>query len=566
MTKAYYGPDGDFSDSYRLKPAPTISISTEFAYANDVIIGYTYSVSLQGYITNPEETSKQIQNVVDGIENIRKILSRNGSNLQINDAGGSDIIKCKGGTLRSLDFADTDNNWASYATYSATIEFNDIEFLGESISCNDADIDDKSKTVNLVDINNHKIKTFSDGWSFSIAETSFDYVRNIDTGNDLKIHNMVINASYNISVTGKNYYIDNTLIPAHEQARLFAQKRLYDQVKSLVVGSNSNVMKITSNVNQIPCGPETLSSLHQNANGLIGAITYLPYNETISCDVSESDGSFSANYSCILKSNATGMTNSSSNVIHTVNKSRSRNFEGGKNTYTISVDGTIQGLYLGGLIFSNGNFGLPQTGSLIIKANDIANKYSGASSFYTNIGLEDDLVDTFKNTLGITYAELNITPEACITLPPYPKPSSFNLTRNYIEGNITYAAEYDTNSACNKEGEFIQSVSITTDNPVPVLAEFTIPNFGTIIQDLKTVTAKKINIEISARKQKKKECCPGDINALIQNSCQAISLPSGVTEPDPTKYVLTQKQRTDNKLDGSYTISLSYICAPGCEI
>jgi hypothetical protein len=566
MTKAYYGPDGDFSDSYRLKPAPTISISTEFAYANDVIIGYTYSVSLQGYITNPEETSKQIQNVVDGIENIRKILSRNGSNLQINDASGSDIIKCKGGTLRSLDFADTDNNWASYATYSATIEFNDIEFLGESISCNDADIDDKSKTVNLVDINNHKIKTFSDGWSFSIAETSFDYVRNIDTGNDLKIHNMVINASYNISVTGKNYYIDNTLIPAHEQARLFAQKRLYDQVKSLVVGSNSNVMKITSNVNQIPCGPETLSSLHQNANGLIGAITYLPYNETISCDVSESDGSFSANYSCILKSNATGMTNSSSNVIHTVNKSRSRNFEGGKNTYTISIDGTIQGLYLGGLIFSNGNFGLPQTGSLIIKANDIANKYSGASSFYTNIGLEDDLVDTFKNTLGITYAELNITPEACITLPPYPKPSSFNLTRNYIEGNITYAAEYDTNSACNKEGEFIQSVSITTDNPVPVLAEFTIPNFGTIIQDLKTVTAKKINIEISARKQKKKECCPGDINALIQNSCQAISLPSGVTEPDPTKYVLTQKQRTDNKLDGSYTISLSYICAPGCEI
>jgi hypothetical protein len=201
MTKAYYGPDGDFSDSYRLKPAPTISISTEFAYANDVIIGYTYSVSLQGYITNPEETSKQIQNVVDGIENIRKILSRNGSNLQINDASGSDIIKCKGGTLRSLDFADTDNNWASYATYSATIEFNDIEFLGESISCNDADIDDKSKTVNLVDINNHKIKTFSDGWSFSIAETSFDYVRNIDTGNDLKIHNMVINASYNISVT-----------------------------------------------------------------------------------------------------------------------------------------------------------------------------------------------------------------------------------------------------------------------------------------------------------------------------------------------------------------------------
>jgi hypothetical protein len=389
---------------------------------------------------------------------------------------------------------------------------------------------------------------------------------------------MVINASYNISVTGKNYYIQDTLVPAHEQARLFAQKRLYDQVTSLVVGNNSNIMKRTSSVNQVPCGPETLSSLHENTNGLLGSITYLPYNETVSCDISESEGSFSANYSCILKAKANSMTNSAANVIHTVNKSRSRNFEGGKNTYTISVDGTIQGLYLGGLIFSNGNFGLPQTGSLLIKANDIANKYSGASSFYNNIGTEDDLTDNFKNTLGVNFTELNTVQQDCGELPSSPKPSSFNLTRNYIEGTITYAAEYDTNSSCNKDGEFIQSVSITTENPVPVLAEFIIPDgepprtvqgqltAGTIIQDLKTVTAKKINIEINGRKGKTRQCCPGDINALISNSCAPIVLPEGVSEPDPSKYTLTQKQRTDNKLDGSYSITFNYICTSGCNI
>jgi hypothetical protein len=582
MTRAYYGPEGSISDDYRLSPVPMVTLSTEFQYANDVIIGYTHTLTLSGHISNyrrlsnqdesnsnPDYYTKNIQKVLEGIELVRKILSRNGSNLEIRDDFGSVMVKAKGGTLRSLNFDETDNNWSTYATYSASIEFNEIEFLGENINCSSSAIDGSSKSSNLINIDNHKIKSFTDGWSFSIAEQGYDYARTIDTGSDIKLHNMVINASYNINATGKNYYIDDKVVPAHEQARIFVQKRLYDKVAQLVTGGNSNLFKITSAVNGTACGSDTLNSIHQDGNGILGNITYLPHNESVNCEISESEGSFSVNYSCILKSKATGMTYSGQSVIHTITKSRSRNAESGtKDNYSISVEGNIQGLYLGGLIYSAGNFSLPSNGSFIIKASDGANKYSSASNFYSSIGTEEDLNDGLKQALNITFAELNINPSGCSgsTLPTTPKPSSFNLTRNYIDGTITYNAEYSSNSACNKEGESFQSVSIDVENPVPVLAEFIVPNGGTIIQDIQTITAKKINITISGRKQKNRECCP-DINAMIQDmGCGAVVLPSGVSLPDPNKYVLTQKQRTDNKTEGTYNFSLSYTCLPGCEI
>lgn len=582
MIKTYYGPEGDFSDQYRLSPAPLVSLSTEFQYANDVIIGYTHTLTLSGYVSNyrkPEGGddlesnrdyyTKNIQKVLEGIEMTRKSLSRNGSSLTVRDEIGSVLIKAKGGTLRSLNFDETGNNWSTYAQYSASIEFNEIEFLGESASCSSSYIDGSSKSPNLIDIDGHKIKSFTDGWSFSVTEQSFDYARTVDTGSDLKLHNMVINATYNINVTGKNYYIDDKVVPAHEQARIFAQKRLYDKVIQLVSGNNSNLFKITADVSASACGSDTLNTIHQDGNGILGNITYLPHNESVSCEISESEGSFSANYSCILKSKATGMTYSNQSVIHTITKSRSRNAESGaKDNYSISIEGNIQGLYLGGLIYSAGNFSLPSNGSFLLKASDTANKYTSASSFYGTIGNEQDLNDNLKAAMNVTYAELNIVPTNCPSqpLPPTPRPASFNLTRNYIDGTITYTAEYNSASACNKDGESFQSVSIDIENPVPVLAEFIVPNGGTIIQDIKTQTAKKITINISGRKSKTRQCCP-NINDLIQEiGCSEIVLPSGISIPDPTKYVLTQKTRTDNKTDGTYNFTLGYTCLPGCEI
>lgn len=592
MTQIYYGPNGNTDLDYQLIPAPTISINKEFVYANDVIAGYSYVVNLQGYITNyrkisdddnpdtnPDNFSKNIQKVLGGIELVRKILSRNGSNLSILDDDKTQVIHCKGGTLRSLSFDETENNWSTYARYSASIEFNEVEFLGETISCGSSDIDGSSKSPNLVNIDTNKIKSFSDGWTFGVTEQSFDYVRSIGGGKDLKIHNMVINASYNISVTGKNYYIDDELVPAHEQARIFAQKRLYDRVTQLVAGNGSKLFKVTTAVSAPPCGNQTLNSIHEDGDGILGGITYLPHNENVSCEISESDGTFSANYSCILKSKATGMTGGAQSVIHTVSRSRSREAQSGtRDNYTISIEGSVQGLVLGGLIYSGGNFSLPSNGSFVIIGSDGVNKYSSAANFYGTIGSDSDLTDDFKDILNVSFSELNVTPQDCITLPPKPTPSSFNLTRNYIEGTISYTAEYSTANACNKEGESIQNISITVDNPVPILAEFVIPNgepprivlgqqtAGTIIQDIKTFTAKKISITIDGRKSKQRQCCNNISNLISDIGCSDITLPSGVSLPDPNLYILTQKSRTDNRTEGTFNISLSYICDPGCSI
>lgn len=576
MTKAFYGPGGSLNSTYRLSPAPLINISTELFYANDSIIGYVYKLTLDGYcsnfrqltdgedLTNPDYYGKNIQKVLGNMELIRKLLSRNGSNLTIQTDDGSTIITAKGGTLRSLNFDESDNAWSTYSRYSAQIDFNEVEFLGSGISCASADFDASSANPLLTDMNSSKIKNFSDGWNFSINESSFDYTRNIDIGKDLQIHNMVINASYNISATGQNYYISDQLIPAHEQARLFAQKRLYDRVTQLVSGNKSKLFKVTTEADSA-CGSNTLSAIHEPGDGILGNITYLPYNENIKCEISESDGTFSANYSCILKSNAYGMKYSASNVLHTVNKSRTRTREANnKNNYSISVEGTIQGLVLGGLIYSAGNFNLPGTGSIFIKASDLINKYSSADAFYATIGSEQDLDENFKNVLGITYSNLNIINNcSTINLPLTPKPTSFNLTRNYIDGTINYNAEYTSN--CIRDQESIQNIKITTENPVPILADFTVPNFGTIIQDIKTFTAKKININIEGKKNR--ECCFNIKDMILNIGCDTgVVMPNGISLPDPTKYILTQKQRTDNKTEGTYSISLSYICDPGCEI
>lgn len=580
MTKIYYGPDGDTTDTYRLVPAPTITIDKEFLYSNDVIIGYTYTVNLNGYITNyrkltdevsennPDYYKKSIEIILGNMEIVRKILSRNSSSLMVKDDNDDVVINCKGGTLRSLTFDETPNSWTTYATYSASIEFNEIEFLGSSIACSSADFDSASKTSTLVDIDNHKIKSFTDGWSFTISEQSFDFARTIDTGKDIKIHNMTINASYNINVTGKNYYIDGELSPAHEQARIFAQKTLYNKVVQLVSGSTSNLFKITTNVNSAPCGTDTLNTIHQNGAGILGNITYVPHNETISCEISESDGSFSASYSCILKSKAQGMTYSSGSVIHTVNRSRTREAQSQtKDNYTISVDGNIQGLVPGGLIYSAGNFSLPQSGSFLVLGSDSSNKYSSAASFYGTIGNESDLNENFKDILAITFSELNIQPSGCDSspLPLTPKPTSFNLTRNMIEGTISYNAEYSTSNACARDGESIQNISISVENPTPILAEFIIPKQGIIIQDIKTVTSKKVNITIDGRKKKNRDCCL-NLSNILDIGCEEITLPTGVSLPDPDKYILTQKNRTDNRIEGTFNITLNYICASGCNI
>lgn len=572
MAKTYYSRNNNLSDSYRLSPAPQLSIKTEPYYSGDVIIGYTYIVSLRGYATtykktssstDPKESLISISRVVDNISIVKTILTQNGSDLTVTENDGATVFKAKGGTLKSLSFNESPNNWAGYSEYSAEIEFNEIEMVSgtalSTIQCSSSYLDGQSLSSNIVDINKYKLKTFTDSWSFNIDDLIYNRVKNTEIGQDMDTDNSRISISYTISATGKNFYVNGNLLPAWEQAKNFAQDRLYKQVTSLL----TSALGITGDT---ACAASaSLNNIAQSTDGLINNFQslYGIYNETISCQTSESDGTFSATYNALLKRNNTSSTNHPASI-HTFNKSINTQRDTRNNT-SITIQGNIEGLIPGGIILNgNSGFRLPQNGEILISSTAVS-KHSNALAALTKIISGNDLNPNIKTKLGINTTTLGLigTEYSGCSISNI-KPASFNLTHNYHEGTISYSVEYNSSIACGGVGSF-SSISISTDDPVPVLAEMPIPRNGVLIQALNTSTAKKINITIEGRTQR--DCCLTSSSILqkIMNASTA-GIPDNVSLPDENSYVLVQKQRSDNPMDGSYSINLSYICKEGCEL
>jgi hypothetical protein len=563
MTKAYYGPDNTSSDSYRLSPAPQITMRTEPYYSGGIIIGYTHVISLRGYAaayrktgtTEPSNSISSIGLVTANISLVKNILSRNGSFLSVKEDDGAQTIKCKGGTLRSLSFNESPNNWMGYSEYSAEIEFNEIELVNGTIACSDSYLDADSKSNSIVDIAKYKIKAFTDSWSFNIEDDIYNRVLTTDVGN-MDTDNSRISVSYTISATGQNYYVGNNLVPAWQQAKNFAQNKLYQKISNML----STSLGLTANT---ACdASSSLAAIGSSTDSALSNLNtgYRVYNETVSCNTSESEGSFSATYNAIIKRNKSSSTNHPASI-HTFNKSISIQNESRKTT-TISIQGNIEGLVEGGIIRAAGTgFTLPQSGSIFISGT-ANSKYSQALTALGKIIVGTDLTPATKALLGINTTALGLTAEQleeCETSTI--KPSSFNLTHNYHEGTIGYSIEYNSNMICGS-GSYA-NISISVDNPLPILAEIVIPHSGVlIIQDINTYTAKKININIEGKGSK--ECCLDADSLAAKIGGNAMVLPPDLTLPDPETYILTQKQRTDNPIDGSYSISLSYICQAGC--
>lgn len=584
MTKLYYGQSDSVADGIRLVPAPTITIGTEILYANDSIIGYTYTVNLNGYATamrllteepqNGEDNNKNLGKVVSHIETIRNILSKNGGSLVLVDDEDTVLLKCIGGTLRSLNFAESPNNWTAYSQYTAEIEFNEIVILDESIPCNGLGLHSSSVSPNLIDITKYRISTFTDNISFSVEDPSlYSLVKNSDTGSSLVVENQNIGVSYSVSATGKNYYVDDQLIPAWAQAKNFVQDRLFTITRNLM--TNLGVSRILKNTGDDACdATDTLNTIHSkltNNSILSGLGQYKIYNETISCSTSESDGTFSATYNSILKKRSNGNF-SADNVKHTISKNINTTYDSSnRKNVSISIQGNIEGLYEGGIIRSSGSFSMPQNGTLLVGGN-LANKIASAESFLNSKVINgDDLKSELKSALGISANELAVDVAECETINSNIFPSSFNITRNYMEGNISYSAEYTSSRAC-VPNPTIASISVSVENSTPVLADFTIPagtygNGDIIVQDLGTKTARKISINIEGRNPAGRNCCAqNNIESIINLACAGVIIPTGIPLPSLDGYILTQKTSQSNIIDGTYSLNLSYTCGNACSI
>lgn len=550
--------------NYRLSPAPILSIKTELNYSGENIIGYTHVLSLRGYATAYRRTDEDLadpvvsviglEQVLSNIEYIQNAFSHNGNDLSLYNEDNILVLRCKGGTLRSLNFNESPNNWVGYSEYNADIEFNEVEFSNggslKGIACSESFINSDSISSNIVDISKYKIKSFTDGWNISTDDGLYSRIKPIGAIS-LNIENSTMNISYSISATGKHFFIDGKLKPAWEHAKNFVQDRLHKQVTSVL----TNVLGLSGDTS---CAADTSIDQHgiNNTEGLISNLnsTYNVYNETITCESSESDGTFSATYNAILKNNAS-TSYSHPHSKHTVSKIVTRD-NSNRNNITISVQGTIEGLVLGGLIrTSHSGFSLPANGSILIGSQTIANKYSNAVLCLNQITNSNDLTDSFKSALDITYASL-----AAASTTGYPKPSSFNLTHDYHSGSINYTIEYNTNKLFGNDN--YANITISVDNPAPVLAELNIPYYGVFIQDLQTFTAKRININIEGKTNRM--CCTNGIS--INNVLKHIEayIPAIPTYIDISGCMLIEKQRTNNLSEGTYNMTLGYVCADGC--
>jgi|694.fasta_scaffold48783_2 hypothetical protein len=599
--KIFYG-EFDNND-HKLIPSPDISISIEYNYSNDTIIGYSYIFNLKGYASAldlrdldnndpiPSSPPYGAGAVIDQIHKIRKILSQNGSILHIVDGQNNYILKAKGGILRSFSIDESSNNWVHFANYTASIEFHSVDFGSKIEDCDTIFLDPATyNTDGLLDINKFKIKSFNDSWSITFDENeAFARIKNNENNINLNIDNHGFNIQYTISATGKHFfnYSDEAtseakLLPAWEQAKNFVQYRLYNQVTNLI----NNILK--DSYNSSCSSSDGLDDILQPGGGsglLKGLNTYKIFNEQITCDTSESEGSFSATYSAIVKSTRGNSGWTSSETKHIITKSVTRTNNIGSQTVSINVNGTIEGLIEGGLIRINEPLRLPEKGSILINNTGSNNKYLNAKSLLDKIysdsdygsGLGEngkrDLKLSFKNALNITLPALGINgPPNNNDIPDPPHPNTFNLTHNYNAGTITYSAEYSSKQGTSACGKKFNEISIQTTNPIKILATFNIPNSNScpVIQELGTYTNKTVNLTIQGI-DTSEVGQPTNLSVVneVLNTLNVGCYDEGylpISLPPPGTYIITQKQYTRNPLDGSFSINMTYICNGNCSI
>jgi hypothetical protein len=582
MAKIFYtnapGASPTFSSSTQIIPAPTVSVSTAIDYSsenNQTIVGHKHILTLTGQATAFRKINENddygpiiIEKVLDNINKIKNLLSKMGLSLYIRNDNNQNIMVCIGAKLISFDINESTNNWKSYAEYTAQIEFQSIDYVGDDYECLNF-IFNASNSPNAVDVSKYKLKEYNESYDVNIQEDLYNFVSKSDVNEDLNMNNHFVELTYTVGATGKNFFVKDKLLPAWEQAKNFVQDKLFSRINAL-----AGVLGLSGDT---ACdATDSLSTVHKlnSSNGILSSLSsfYSLYNEEISCETSESEGSFSATYRCVIQKNSTTFKNTSSR--HTISKNidydKSNRF-----VKKISINGNIEGLISGGIVFANnGLFKLPNIGNLIISGANSQNKYSNALLTLNAIlnAQKNDLIVSLKDKLGINQQGLEVLNSACNSISTENiKPIIFNLTHNPFDGTINYNIEYSSDFSCG-DSEF-NNISISVTNPITIYNTFVIPgakgttNIGTVLQNLGTKTAQRIDFTIQGQNELLKKCClnSGNVNSIFSNICQDISIPESIVNklPNPEIYVLKTKNKTTNFVDGSYTINLGYLCK-GC--
>jgi hypothetical protein len=570
--------------NFELIPAPLINVTMENFYSGESIIGYTYNVTLTGYAAHKqsreEDNGASIDWVVTSIAKLQSILdgAGNGGNLVImspHEEKGP-LMRFRGGRIKSINYPPNDNQWVNYSEYTLEIEFNDAEFFGCDTqhikNCSSVFFDGTSHpngidTIQnkLVDLKKFKIKAFNDQWNISLGDEIYDWAL---VDRSLEVNNKRYNIQYTISATGQHYWDDQgNLFPAWKQAKAFCQDRLVKQINALY---DNMAMHYIGPELQYCGSEENLTSIHNRTSPSIHT-TIGPmhiFNENITFDVGEADGTFSVTYSSVVKK-AKETCITSADTIHNISITYGGSNTCGQNKMakTANLSGTIEGMVRfteGSIIWPNAEgFRIPDTPGQIVflpPKGDVKYKWDRAK----------DLLDRFLDECDgkIVCGELCDIVLKCMTPPDSdeckdicgpscPRPSNFSVTHNYNAGTIDYSVDfsYDSN---DRDGNRC-NITISTEEPVPLTAEFTIPGRGIYYQPLGGCTPRKWTINAEGRVDGYDDVSCNDLPGYL-SVCGC--LPKGCSGliPPGNGYLLISKQQTFSPLDGSFSYNATYVC------
>jgi hypothetical protein len=589
--RMFYYSMSDESIGGEIVPSPNISVSLENYYSNESIIGYTYNVTLTGYAASRQDREgsygAHIRNVVGSIARLQDLFNRvgNGGKLIVYSPGSTTdiLMEFTGSRIKNISFPPSENRWINYSEYTIELEFNEANFFGCNYTyvknCNTTMFDGNATTgggINtiqnkLVDFGSssptgYKIKSFNDSWNMSLQDEIYDWAL---VDGSLEVNNKRYNIEYSVSAVGQHYWDSSgNLFPAWKQAKAFCQDRLVKQINAVY---NNMAMHYSGPEDSFCGSAEDLMEIHDTKSptihNTIGPMNI--FDEKITFNLSEAEGSFNISYTAIVKKNKESCI-TSADTIHNLSITRSGSNTCGQNNTakTVSLSGSIQGLLRdtsqGSIIWPNSEgFRIPDSpGQMIflppkldikykwIKAKELLDRFIDECSGRIVCGPLCDII-----LKCMTPQENEDCQEIC--KPICEKPNSFSITHNYNTGTIDYNAEfnYDTNDNTNRRC----NVTISTEEPVPLTAEFTIPGRGIYYQPLGGCTPKKwtINAEGTIDGYDTADC--SDLGELMQ-VCSDLPTGCGNFILPGNGYLLLSKQKTFNPIDGSFSYNATYVC------
>lgn len=591
--RMYYVPmPSGINPAYEIVPSPNINLSIETFYANESIIGYTYNITLTGYAaakqTRNDVNAAGIDRVVGSIAKIQNIFDDvgNGGKLIVTKPGSSDeLMVFKGGRIKKIEFTPSNNQWVRYSEFNIEIEFNDAKLFGCNFNS------EKGCTSTLFDTENslsgglltvqsqlvdhganaptgYKIKSFSDKWTMDLQDEIYDWALVDDV---LELNNKRYTVQYTISAVGQHYWDGNgKLFPAWKQAKAFCQQRMVEQINALY---SNMAMHYSGTENQFCNSFEDLTKIHDTVSPSIHTTIgpYKIFDEKITFGPSESDGGFELTYTSLLKRNVNNCI-THDQATHTLNITRGGTKEFGKSqARSVTLSGTIQGLLKytdnGSIIWPNAEgFSIPDSPGVMTflppkadvkykwkKAKELLDRFLDECSGTIKCeALADIVFKCIESSCSKVYPGQSCGEENEI-IGTQMIPNNFNITHNYGLGTIDYSVEFspESRSRCN--------ITISTEEPVPITAEFTIPGKGIYYQPLGGCTAKKWTINAEGITGCPISCGSGSNGITI---CDNIPLGCEEYMPDDSEgiYLLQNKQKTYNPFDGSFSYNATYVC------